>query len=195
VSFVRNGFKFLEMMLFKYNVTFIFAIFTCSGKGGKDSLDGAMIRQTMEAARRSDLVLLLFDARVGVTSDLSETIRWLRKISHSPKDSADGENQHRDIVILANKLEGDRWASMDNSVVLDNLAEISRCGFGEAIPISAEHGEGMAEVASAIHRLTQESRKRLGLPLDTTNEDDLMKDDNAEKALQLAILGQINVGK
>ena len=61
-----------------------------------------MIRQTMEAARGSDLVLLLFDARVGVTSDLAETLRWLRKISHSPNDSVDGEKQHRDIVILAN---------------------------------------------------------------------------------------------
>jgi len=65
----------------------------------------------------------------------------------------------------------------------------------KAIPIPTEHGEGIAAVASVIYRLTQESRKRLGLPLDTTNEDDLMKDDNAEKALQLAILGQINVGK
>lgn len=169
-----------------------FVNFSCSGKGGKESLDGAMIRQTMEAARRSDLVLLLFDARVGVTSDLSETIRWLRKSSHLPNDTADGENQHRDIVILANKLEGDRWASMDSSILLDNLAEISRCGFGEAIPIPAEHGEGMAEVASVIHRLAQEKRKRLGLPLDTTSEDDLKKDDDAEKPLVLAILGQLN---
>lgn len=166
-----------------------------SGKGGQDSLDGAMIRQTMEAARRSDLVLLLFDARVGVTSDLAETIRWLRKISHSTKYAPDGENQQRDIVILANKLEGDRWASMENSIVLDNLAEISRCGFGEAIPISAEHGEGMAEVASVIHRLTHEKRKRLGLPLDTNDDEESSNHDDAEKPLQLAILGQINVGK
>ena len=69
----------------------------------KKGIDGTMIRQTMDAEGRSDLVLLLFDARVGgVTSDLAETIRWLRKISHSPNDSADGETQHRDIVILAN---------------------------------------------------------------------------------------------
>ena len=84
---------------------------------------------------------------------------------------------------------------MDNSIVLDNLAEISRCGFGKSNTHPCRTGDGMAAVASAIHRLTQESRKRLGLPLDTTSEDDLMKDDNAEKALQLAILGQINVGK
>jgi GTP-binding protein len=166
------------------------------GKGGKDSLDGAMIRQTMEAARKSDLVLLLFDARVGVTSDLSETIRWLRKISNSPKAIEEGDAK-REIVILANKLEGDRWASMDNDIVMDNLTEISRCGFGDAIPISAEHGDGMAEVASVIHKLTQEKRERLGLPLQNDEDEDLKNkvDDDAEKPLQLAVLGQINVGK
>lgn len=168
------------------------------GKKGKDSMDGAMIRQTMEAARKSDLVLLLFDAKVGVTSDLSETIKWLRKISHEPKDNEEANLKQRDIVILANKLEGDRWASMDNDIVMDNLTEISRAGFGEAIPISAEHGDGMAEVASLIYKMTQEKRQRLGLPLITDDEDETKKkedDDDKEKPLQLAILGQINVGK
>ena len=166
------------------------------GKGGKDSLDGAMIRQTMEAARKSDLVLLLFDARVGVTSDLSETIKWLRKISHSPKAIKEGAAK-REILVLANKLEGDRWASMDDDTVIDHLTEVSRCGFGEAIPISAEHGDGMAEVATIIHQLTQDKRKRLGLPLQTDEDEDDSKndEDDVEKPLRMAVLGQINVGK
>jgi len=160
------------------------------GKEGKQSLDGAMIRQTMEAAKQSDLVLLMFDARLGVTSDLAETVRWLRKLSH-----VGDQQQHREIVILANKLEGDRWASMDSNV-LDNLAEVARAGFGEAIPISAEHGEGMVDVAEIIDRYTQEKRQRLGLPL--TNEETYSKKstgDDKEKPLQLAILGRQNVGK
>jgi len=159
------------------------------GKQGKHSMDGAMIRQTMEAAKQSDLVLLMFDARLGVTSDLAETVRWLRKLSN-----AGDQQQHREIVILANKLEGDRWASMDSNV-LDNLAEVSRAGFGEAIPISAEHGEGMVDVAEIIDKYTLEKRQRFGLPL--TNEETYKKntDDDNEKPLQLAILGRQNVGK
>lgn len=159
------------------------------GKQGKYSLDGAMIRQTMEAAKQADLVLLMFDARLGVTSDLAETVRWLRKLSHTGE-----QQQHREIVILANKLEGDRWASMDSNV-LDNLAEVSRAGFGEPIPISAEHGEGMVDVAEIIDKFTQEKRRRLGLPL--TNEETYEKNnkDSREKPLQLAILGRQNVGK
>jgi hypothetical protein len=39
------------MMLFEYKVTFIFFNFAFSEKGGKDSLDGAIIRQRIEAAR------------------------------------------------------------------------------------------------------------------------------------------------
>lgn len=185
------------------------------GKKNKTSMEGAMIRQTMEAARGSDLILLMFDARLGVTSDLSETIRWLRKISHAPKNSIDyatdedsdiedGEtsssqqhNHHpREIVILANKLEGDRWAAMDNNNVLDNLSEVSRAGFGHPIPISAEHGEGIADIAVLIDKLTREKRVRLGLTEESTDDEKMKKNMKSElKPLQLAILGRQNVGK
>jgi len=179
------------------------------GKKNKTSMEGAMIRQTMEAARVSDLVLLLFDGRLGITSDLLETIRWLRKINHAPKpidsDTDDNSNSfqssnrhhHREIVILANKLEGDRWASMDKDNVLDNLAEISRAGLGDPIPVSAEHGDGMADIAVLIAKLTREKRARLGLPEESDSDDDgeMKKTDNEIKPLQLAILGRQNVGK
>ncbi|KAL7529798.1 hypothetical protein ACHAXR_003164 [Thalassiosira sp. AJA248-18] len=167
------------------------------GKKGKTSLDGAMIRQTMEAARSSDLVLLMFDARLGVTSDLAETIRWLRKISNAPNpadsESNGDENHHREIVVIANKLEGDRWASMGENYVLDNLNEVSRAGFGHPIPISAEHGEGMVDIAVIIEKLTREKRLRLGLPEEIEEK---VKNVKSEiKPLQLAILGRQNVGK
>lgn len=174
------------------------------GKKGQASMEGAMIRQTMEAARGSDLVLLMFDARLGVTSDLAETVRWLRKISHDAPTSAiaDGEADAssdasspapREVVVLANKLEGDRWACTEDSVVLDSLAEISRVGFGEPVPISAEHGEGMADIATIINELTRKKRLRLGLPLESKEEG--KTEDPSKKPLQLAILGRQNVGK
>ena len=179
------------------------------GRRGNMSLDGAMIRQTMEAARQSDLVLLMFDARVGVSSDLAETIRWLRKIAMEGKVSADtddgeesrggasGKQARREIVILANKLEGDRWATM-NSEVMDNLAEVSRVGFGEPIPISAEHGEGMADLAVVIDRLTRKKRISLGFAEEYNDFETKArkeKKDPAKRPLQLAILGRQNVGK
>ena len=159
-----------------------------------DPMERAMITQTLKAAKAADLVLLMFDARVGVTTDLAETARWLRRVGPATEDT-----QHREVRILANKLEGDAWSANYESPVLDHLDEAARVGFGEAIPISAEHGEGLADVASIIEDLTEAKRERLGMV--GANEHD--QDTNAavgsgsadEKPLQLAILGRQNVGK
>lgn len=67
---------------------------------GKDPMERAMIHQTLKAAKSADLVLLMFDSRVGVTTDLAETSRWLRKVG--PGD----DSSHREVRLLANKLEG-----------------------------------------------------------------------------------------
>ena len=44
-------------------------------KTEKHGLEKAMMEQTLEAAKSSDLVLLLWDAKVGLTQDLRETAR------------------------------------------------------------------------------------------------------------------------
>uniref|UniRef100_A0A7S4W2G9 GTPase Der n=2 Tax=Ditylum brightwellii TaxID=49249 RepID=A0A7S4W2G9_9STRA len=156
----------------------------------KNQMEREMIKQTLEAAKTSDLILLMFDAKVGVTADLSETARWLRKSS---------TNINSRVVILANKLEGDKWTHDDGTAatsVMEHLLEASRVGFGEPIPISAEHGEGLADIAIIVEEMIREKRERLGLVM--TNDDynvKKKKGDEAEKPLQLAILGRQNVGK
>jgi len=187
-----------------------------------------MMQQTMWAAQQADLIFLLLDARAGgVTSDLTETMRWLRKVSgtkpssrknsHPTSDTShqtDESDQQspnkmeRKIVLLANKLEGDHW-NYEGSPVLELLDEVTRMGFGEPIPISAEHGEGMAELAALIEELSQRKRHELEKALDIgdeltnhigvelTNQDVNYHSENQEedKPLQLAILGRQNVGK
>lgn len=145
-----------------------------------DKLDQDMLEQTLEAARNSDLVLLMMDARVGVTTDLMETARWLRKVKQG------------EVVVVANKLEGDGW-SYEGSPVLENIEEASRVGFGEPLLISAEHGEGMADIAVIIEELSQKKRESLGLGLN--GEDDADNQEEEDRPLQLAILGRQNVGK
>jgi GTP-binding protein len=149
-----------------------------------------MMVQTVNAAKQADLVFLMFDARVGVTSDLMETARWIRKVS-SDRLGVLGERQ---IVLLANKLEGDHW-SYDGSPVLEQLSEATRIGFGEAIPISAEHGEGMADIAAVIEQWTAAKRIALGLPDRDSDYGEDKEVEGEEKPLQLAILGRQNVGK
>lgn len=173
---------------------------------GEKTLDRRMIEQTLEAAKSADLVLLMYDARVGVTSDLAETARWLRKVEKDAKERRTWTDEPQRVMLLANKLEGDRWQHDDDSPVMDHLAEATRVGFGESVPISAEHGEGMSDIAVLIEELSHQKRKALGyskedvisLPTAKTKGDDgkvVKRDDGKEKPLQLAILGRPNVGK
>lgn len=141
-----------------------------------------MMRQTMEAVKQADLILVMFDAKVGVTNDLGEIARWLRKSSGS---------KERTIILLANKLEGDAW-NYEGSEVLDSLLEVSRLGFGEAIPISAEHGDGLADIAVIVDSLERQRRERLGWP---SNHGKSRNGRTTSTALQVAILGRQNVGK
>lgn len=172
-------------------------------------LEKACVEQTLEAAKDADLILLMFDARVGVTSDLLEVSRWLRKLSCVGVDKAAQLNRNpsddipstrKAVAILANKLEGDRWSVDSNSPVLDHLAEAQRVGFGDAIPISAEHGEGLADLAVIIHTLTKQKHLRLQRDRVSLTNNDLenyqeTNDGTSKKPLTLAILGRQNVGK
>jgi len=163
-------------------------------------LEKACMEQTLEAAKTADLIFLMFDARAGITSDLLEITRWLRKMGFSHnKQEPEKIAQRKAVAILANKLEGDRWSIDSDSPVLEHLAEVSRCGFGEAIPISAEHGEGLADLAVMIASMTTQKRLRMRQDEHTLHDEELKTDagdgDMTNKPLTIAILGRQNVGK
>jgi GTP-binding protein len=180
-----------------------------TNKKGNDNdiMEKNMMQQTLEAAKQSDLILLMFDAKVGLTQDLAETAQWLRKLGSSSvnddsrKDATTSNEIKKKVVVLANKLEGDAWLNTVNTEdnhfpVMDHLTEVLRLGFGEAIPISAEHGEGLADIAILIEDMTNKKRERMGFPI-SDNEGARGKETviSGEKPLQLAILGRQNVGK
>ena len=127
------------------------------------SLPGRMRRQTEAAVRDADVALFLIDAREGVTPLDEEIGRWLR-VETTP------------VVVVANKAEG----SVAESGVLDSY----RLGLGEPIAISAEHGEGVADLFQALQPLVE---AKLG-------EDEEQEDDEGAP-LKLAIVGRPNAGK
>lgn len=150
----------------------------------RDPVERQMMQQTWQAAKTADLILLVLDVRIGITTDWAETAKWLRKANAASK-----------VVVLANKCEGDSW-DYDGSPILENLNQVSRVGFGNAITISALHGEGFAELAVTIEELQAAKRVDLGLPpTDDNDDDDFDIIPNDDKPLQLAILGRQNVGK
>ena len=127
------------------------------------TLPGRMRKQTEAAVADADVALFLIDAREGVTPLDSEIARWLR--------AADTP-----VVIVANKAE----SRAGEAGVLDAY----RLGLGDPVAISAEHGEGVADLFNAL------------LPL--VEREEVEKEEREEGAggpLKLAIVGRPNAGK
>jgi GTP-binding protein len=85
--------------------------------------------QTEYAIAEAHLVLLVVDARGGVTAADADIAGWLRKANKA-------------VVLIANKIE----MAEEN---LD-LASLYRLGFGEPYLISAEHGRGVGDALDAV---------------------------------------------
>jgi GTP-binding protein len=128
------------------------------------TLPGRMRQQTEAAVREADVALFMVDARAGVMPLDEEIGRWLR--------AADIP-----VVLVANKAEG--------KVAEAALYEAMALGFDEPIALSAEHGEGMAD-------LFQSLRPFIDLPDAPVEEED---PDNPDAILKLAIVGRPNAGK
>jgi GTP-binding protein len=128
------------------------------------TLPGRMRKQTEAAVRSADAALFLIDSREGVTPMDEEIGRWLRAES-TP------------VVLVANKSEG----RAGESGVLDGF----RLGLGEPVAISAEHGEGVADLFEAL------------LPHVERDEEIEDEEPEADEAapLKLAIVGRPNAGK
>lgn len=141
------------------------------------SLPGRMRKQTEAAVASADVALFLFDARAGVNPLDEEIARWLRG-SDTP------------VVLAGNKAEG-RAAE-------DGLMEAYALGLGEPIALSAEHGQGMADLFQALLPHIERAQAELeeaGLAggEEAINPDD---EDALDAApLKLAIVGRPNAGK
>jgi GTP-binding protein len=128
------------------------------------TLPGRMRLQTEAAVREADAALFLVDAREGITPLDEEIGRWLR-------------TETTPIVVVANKAEG-RGAEAG---VLDAY----RLGLGEPIAVSAEHGEGVADLFQAIQPHVEHEHFEAG-------ED---ADEAMRHPLHIAIVGRPNAGK
>lgn len=128
------------------------------------SLPGRMRAQTQAAVNDADVALFLVDARAGVTPLDEEIARWLRA-SDTP------------VVLAANKAEGRAGET--------GVIEAMALGFGDPVQLSAEHGEGIADLFGALRPYIE-------------REGDEVEAEDAESPdapLKLAIVGRPNAGK
>ncbi len=143
-------------------------------EAGAGALETRMREQTEKAIDDSDLVLLLIDARAGVTPVDEHFADWVRQ-------------RHKPAVLIANKCES---AAADPGVY-----ESYRLGFGDPVPISAEHGEGMADLYGAIlHHVEGGAVAEPAEPPDGETPEEEAAEEEAGP-LRLAIIGRPNTGK
>ncbi|HZW16213.1 MAG TPA: ribosome biogenesis GTPase Der [Brevundimonas sp.] len=125
-----------------------------------ESLEARMREQTEAALEDADLILFMMDAREGVTA--LDRI-FAERLRH----------QHKPVVLLANKSESRESGG--------GIGEAYALGFGEPVAISAEHGEGMADLYAAIV---------------TASADIFVEEvDEPDKPIRIAIIGRPNAGK
>jgi GTP-binding protein len=163
------------------------------------SLAGRMRKQTDTALADADVILFVIDARQGVTP-MDESFAALVRRHGKP------------VVLLANKAEAKGGRS--------GAYEAYALGLGEPIAISAEHGDGMADLHETLRSLFRKVRKRereeaeeaaeehdpeseedqeLGAEASLEDRaasgDDMPEDVRPSGPLRVAIIGRPNAGK
>ena len=131
----------------------------------RDSLAGRMQTQTAAAIGLADAVLFVVDARAGATAEDRAFAGLVRK-SGKPA------------ILVANKSEGRAGAA--------GALEAYALGLGEPIAISAEHGEGLADLYEAL---------RAALPEATAEREDVAVAVPEQQPIRIAIVGRPNTGK
>ena len=154
------------------------------------SLPGRMRVQTQVSLQGADAALFVVDARSGLTPLDEEIGRWLRE-------------QEVPVVLVTNKAEGNAGQA--------GILEAYSLGLGDPVPVSAEHGEGVADLYAALAPLIGERAEQLELEAEQAAA--LAADEAARRIAQaeaageeiedldptaplsLAIVGRPNAGK
>ena len=134
-----------------------------------ESLPGRMRAQTEVSLQGADVALFVIDSRAGITPLDEEIARWLR-------------SQDVPVIMVANKAEGRAGDG--------GLFEAFSLGFGDPVALSAEHGEGLADLFEAL--LPHLDDKQPDPEAALAEEED---EYDPRAVLKLAIVGRPNAGK
>ncbi|MBD58608.1 MAG: ribosome biogenesis GTPase Der [Citromicrobium sp.] len=137
------------------------------------TLPGRMRAQTEVSIEDADAVLFVVDARAGLTPLDKEIGNWLR--------GADVP-----VVLVANKAEGRAGEA--------GILEAYSLGLGDPVGVSAEHGEGTADLFEALWPIIGEKSEAADAE-DAAEDADEDEDGVPTGPLKLAIVGRPNAGK
>jgi GTPase len=136
-----------------------------------ESLSAKIQAQTALAVAQADAVLFIVDARAGAT--------------HADRTFADlVRKSGKPAILVANKSEG----RAGEAGALESYA----LGLGDPVAISAEHGEGLADLYDAL-------RAALPQATEEAEEDEVEAEDtpaeSTGKPIRIAVVGRPNTGK
>ena len=135
-------------------------------EAGPQTLSGRMRAQTKAALAGADAVLFLIDARAGLLPADRAFADIVRKAG-------------KPAILVANKSEGRAGDA--------GAYEAYGLGLGEPVALSAEHGEGLADLYAAL---------RAALPEQTAASDgEPPQERPTERPIRVAVIGRPNVGK
>ncbi len=140
------------------------------------SLPGRMRKQTEASLAGADAALFVIDARAGLTPLDEEIARYLRE-------------QEVPVVVVANKAEGAAGES--------GAMEAYALGLGEPLAMSAEHGEGIADLFGGLWPIIGAKAEEWEEANELTRAEiaAMDEDDRPSGPLKLAIVGRPNAGK
>ena len=140
------------------------------------SLPGRMRKQTEASLAGADAAIFVIDARAGLTPLDEEIARYLRE-------------QEVPVVVVANKAEGKAGES--------GAMEAYALGLGEPLAMSAEHGEGIADLFGGLWPIIgakAEEWEELN-DIERAAIAAMDEEDRPSGPLKLAIVGRPNAGK
>lgn len=140
------------------------------------SLPGRMRKQTEASLAGADAAVFVIDARAGLTPLDEEIARYLRE-------------QEVPVVVVANKAEGKAGEA--------GAMEAYALGLGEPLAMSAEHGEGIADLFGGLWPIIGAKAEEWDEANDISRAEYAAMDeeDRPSGPLKLAIVGRPNAGK
>ncbi len=148
----------------------------------KEVIGAGIHRQAHAALKEADGIVLVVDARAGVTPLDQEVVTMIRKLG-------------KPVFLAANKI--------DSNKTEDLVLEMHRLGMGEPFPVSAAHGRGVDDLLQAIvdkleikPTLEEQDDFDFFKPLnDTPEEGQISRIGELERPLRVAFIGKPNAGK
>ncbi len=150
-----------------------FAVYDTAGleDAAPKTMAARMTAQSQRAVKDADVTLFVVDAREGLTPHDQHFANWLRKTG-------------KPTIVVANKAENAARTGF-------GVAEAAGLGLGEPIAVSAEHGEGFADLHEAL---------MVYAPPEAVEDPDAVEEEAGEGEkvkpdIRVALVGRPNVGK